>query len=171
MSEKSSLCFINVYVLLHQFIQKLFICKLKQNTHTWRVYYMDELACTEFTLIYPLTFTGCYFHTVKISKVLVPPIFTVWTTVKITSYNDVTSCIACLKHKGNIMNRKCNDFDVKYEFCFHTWDRIFKIFSRVLRKYQKSCLTREINSIFNVKPLHTGTYPLYTQQDLEGRGM
>ena len=40
---------------------------------------------------------------------------------------------------------------------FHFWDIIFRsIFIRAshLQKYQKSCLTREINFIFNVKPLN-----------------
>ena len=101
------------------------------------------------TEFYPLNkcdiFTGCYFHTVK---------------------SDITWCIACLrfwikhvhaKTKENVINIKFSAFDVEYGIYF-TETGFFHIFTHTLHswKYNKimTCLTSEINSKFNVKPLN-----------------
>ena len=85
-----------------------------------------------------ISFTGCYFHSVKISKVL-------FHSVKITIYCDVMSCIACSlrfketcsKSKENVINRKFIGLTLNMDWF-----------------YSKSCLLPEINSTFNVKSLN-----------------
>ena len=81
-------------------------------------------------------FTACYFHTVKISKVVLVIIFTVWKSQVKWLWRHVMYCMQCLrfdiiiiKHQRKCNNRKFNVFNFEYgiNFTRETW--FFKIFT------------------------------------------
>ena len=113
------------------------------------------------TGFYPLNnsdiFTRCYFHK--------SVIFTVCENNK-RLWRHVMHCMQCLKFeqtntKENVINRKFRTLDVEY-WIYFTSKSNFLIFSLVLRirenNKQKSCLTHEINSIFNIKSSEFSVY-------------
>ena len=104
-------------------------------------------------------------------------IFTKWKyqkfylhSVKITSNCDVISCsMQCLRFEKNMFKhkRKFKKLKIHCFWCwmcnyFYLWDRIFSYFHSCFShvKISNSCLTREINSIFNIKPLKILYLPL-----------
>ena len=96
-------------------------------------------------------FPGCNFHSMKISNVLLSQCN--------NKRRHFVICMQCLRSERNmaINLRKCFKQKIPWFWrwiwkLFHPWDSFFyNIFTLVSHSW-KSCLTSEINSIFNVKP-------------------